>query len=206
MKRIFVQIANIHLRKNWDSPADPPQYKFDQFNGPLITGLLSYFFRLPEDPSLDPKYRNLHYHKGIYIYGNVGTGKTMILDIIRDMLKHTDSYESFRKVKSKRIAKIYLKDGPNSLDQYMKREELLIDDIGSEDPVIWFGNRMDPVGSVLDDRYDLFHSGIRTHSTTNVSSDQLRDFYGARILSRLYEMCHVLPLMGTDKRITKTDK
>ena len=83
----------------------------------------------------------------------------------------------------------------------------LFDDFGSESPVVHFGNKIDVMGEVIQDRYDHFiGTGMKTYLTSNLSEEEITDEYGARVSSRLREMCNFITLEGYDRRTRMNDQ
>jgi hypothetical protein len=73
--------------------------------------------------------------------------------------------------------------------------ELVIDDVGTESN--WSGHRNDDILS----RVIGVREGTdkRTHYTTNLSSEQLKERYDERVVSRL-RLCVFIPMVGADNR------
>lgn len=78
--------------------------------------------------------------KGMYIYGNFGTGKSYILGAIANQLKEKHVYSTiFYVPEFIRELKSGFNDGTyeKKLDQVRKSQVLMLDDIGSEDLTPW---------------------------------------------------------------------
>jgi len=59
------------------------------------------------------------------------------------------------------------------------------------------------MAEIILSRYDLFiRHKMLTHFTTNLSADEIEKLYGARVRSRLREMCNLIafPKDALDKR------
>lgn len=146
--------------------------------------------------------------KGLYLWGNPGTGKTLLSAIIlteiikhhavngkfikisRDffnMLRSTFNESSARYGESSRIEK-----------EMASVDVLIIDDFGVQRDSPW---EQETLYNLIDARYE----GERfTLITSNNNPEQaLKELSGGRILSRIREMCRVLELNGEDYREKK---
>lgn len=80
--------------------------------------------------------------------------------------------------------------------------DLIIDDLGAEsEKYTCFGAESDVmVQYIIPARYNVFPRW-KTHFTTNLTKDQLKERYGERCFSRLNEMCAFIPLKSGDRRM-----
>jgi DNA replication protein DnaC len=164
-----------------------------------------------ENPSLS---------KGLLIAGNFGTGKTWMMKLFSKNARQTYWMRS-----AKEIAQGYLNSGKKRADGsfedkkipieyielfknavndaavfYQPLSGLCIDDLGSESKKNNFGNVMNVVGDLIEERYYNKNYGLYLHATTNLSSIELKDFYGERVVSRMREIFNFIELPGTDRR------
>ena len=162
-----------------------PQMKCVDLNGQVI----------PADPQ-----------KGLYIYGNVGTGKSMLLDICRTFCKlYRISIKSAGAVyplawKTWRADDICDEvAGSGDLRPWKEEICLCIQDLGNEpQEVLYMGNRRRVLRSVLEARGDMFDR--LTFISSNLRPDKLTEFYGPRVSSRINQMCNFIFLGGQDRR------
>jgi predicted ATPase len=171
-------------------------YKFDQFNTEVITDLLIYFGGF--EGKLDLK-------KGLYLHGNIGSGKTMIMKIFRELMSGTE--QSFRFINSTEIIQHYTTTG--SLDLFYKNEEgmigrpirLCIDELGAEvTSASHYGTSINVLQEVLQLRYYMFQDGFRTHVTSNLSAPDVSLKYGDRVRDRMREMFNQVLLESPKSR------
>lgn len=133
-------------------------------------------------------------HKGLFIYGGTGTGKTHSLyALVNDI----EGAEVSNFVSLLVEFRDYMQRGlyHEKMVEMTQQKYLFIDDIGSEkttDFVIEF------LYLVVNKRYE---NEKRTVLTTNLSLDDFREKYGDRILSRISEMCVLVEMTGEDRRI-----
>lgn len=75
------------------------------------------------------------------------------------------------------------------------------DDFGAEGDAYHYGNKVNVMEEILQDRYEAFgRYGMRTYITTNLNEEEIEGAYGTRVISRLREMCNFLVLKGQDRR------
>ena len=143
--------------------------------------------------------------KGLYICGPTGSGKSLLLSVVRAYL--TALYAKIRigdqvenlTWESRRADEIcveYAKSG--DLGQFLTAGVLCIQDIGSEQKeTLFMGNRVEVIRTILEYRGD--RTNLMTILTSN---DRISDgVYGPRVQSRLCEMCNYFELTGKDRRI-----
>ena len=89
---------------------------------------------------------------------------------------------------------------------------LCLDDIGTEDVKVNYGNRKSVIGDIIEQRYSIIEKledpdniknncGDLLHATTNLSSPQLVEYYGGRVTSRMREIFNFIELPGNDRRV-----
>jgi len=147
-------------------------------------------------------------NKGILLAGPVGCGKTSILKVVNRMSGRDGLYV----VKSCRdIAYEFMKGGDDAIQKYGRKsfdynnvsKSYCFDDLGVENSVKFYGNECNVMTDILLTRYDMFVSkGMKTLITTNLTSDEIEEFYGTRVRSRLREMCNLFSFdeSAEDKR------
>jgi DNA replication protein DnaC len=87
-------------------------------------------------------------------------------------------------------------DAPDALPENLTNAPLLVlDDIGAEKPSEWVEERL---YCIVNERYE---NALPVIVTSNLTPAQLGDRVGARITSRLVEMCDVHGLGGRDRRM-----
>lgn len=151
--------------------------------------------------------------KGLLICGNVGTGKTLSMNV---MLK---IFKNFQIVNTRYIVRDYFATKPPAsiIDLYgrdsfyrnpagvMDRNRpktICFDDFGLENVNVKnFGNEQNILEEIILDRYDEFRKcGMLTLATTNLSAKMIEETYGGRVRDRLREMMNYVTLTGESKR------
>lgn len=145
-------------------------------------------------------------HKGIYLQGGTGTGKSKALNLLRTLALYLGvkikadgdirsiAWENYR---ADDICDLYAADG--ELRRWKEAVVLCIQDLGSEPgEILYMGNRRRVLGSIIEARGDMY--GRLTLISTNMKIDKVGGLYGPRVQSRLIEMCNILTLSGPDRR------
>jgi DNA replication protein DnaC len=142
---------------------------------------------------------NLDKGRGVWIMGDIGTGKTMLAMLVSkaalDAGRSTAIYSLPRLLNLIREA-IEEEDGVvGFLDRLASVDLLHVDDVGAENRTDW---ALEQLYSIVNTRYEDERSMV---VTTNLRPDELAEQIGARTVSRLVEMCgDPLPLYGEDRR------
>jgi len=179
-----------------------PGYEVDDHNREGIVQCMVYYLGgNPEMyPALSPK-------KGLMLTGDVGSGKSLLMEILQSITKGCQGY-GFRIFKACDICDEYAfgSRGQSYGEQWqngkVKTFCMCVDDLGFEPlRAMSYGNELIPLAHVLTKRYTLFDRyGAVTHITTNLSADEIEENYGDRIRDRLRKMCNVIVLDGPSRR------
>lgn len=148
--------------------------------------------------------------RGIYIAGNTGSGKSWCLDIMQAYSMAMGFKITFADDRDPRplywgtfradaICATYVETG--NIQTYKARNILGIQDFGSEpQESIYMGNRLDVIRQLIEYRGDKCDELTLITSNLRINGDLLNDRYGARVASRLVEMCNYLEIKGKDRR------
>lgn len=204
----------------------PPSYKkcfqLIQNNGTLLYG--SNFRLEPKDYHLIEKLitwstrdnttadkLEIDLNKGMLISGPVGCGKSSLMHLMRYLVLNMEPHI----MKSCRdIAFEFEKKGFETVKKYASishhqttnkpyLKTYCFDDLGTEHALRHYGQECNIMAEIILSRYDLFiRNKMLTHFTTNLSADEIEKLYGARVRSRLREMCNLIafPKDAPDKR------
>lgn len=149
--------------------------------------------------------------KGIYLSGNTGVGKSLILEILSAFAKiddikviidkenYTMSYKTFR---ADQICYYYSKEG--DINEFKQKAILCIQDVGAEQlETIYMGNRLNVIRNILEYRGDFSDKITLITSNYPFNHKAFLEKYGERVSSRLYEHCNYFELKGNDRRKIK---
>ena len=141
------------------------------------------------------------------VAGPVGVGKTHLAVAVLRGLIEKGAHCLFREYGSllKEIQDSYDSDSSASemsvLAPVNQAEVLVLDELGASRPTDWV---LDTMAHVIGRRYNDKKLTIFTTNYTderqNPAAETLQDRIGARLRSRLYEMCKTVPVEGEDYR------
>ncbi len=149
-------------------------------------------------------------NKGLLLIGEVGCGKTTIMNIFKHNPKNCYAVKS-----SREIASLYASEGHGVVSKYSKplvqtfpemfwgqtSLGLCLDDMGTESIKKNYGNGLNVVEELVLNWYDSRKFNM-LHATTNLGYDDLKEAYGVRVVDRLTEMMNVIKFSAkeTSKR------
>jgi DNA replication protein DnaC len=188
------------------------KFIIDEHNEPVFNLLCHYFSDSAEFIDIAKKLGidNPSLEKGLFLCGNFGVGKSWLMSLFRKNNKRV-----FHVVEAKAVAKQYKINGneaiekyntiiKNALDDpsvfYQQYSALCIEDIGAEDVKGNFGDKCNVVGDIIEERYAKGCLKGWFHGTTNLTTEQLKEYYGGRAISRLRECVNLIELSGPDRR------
>lgn len=128
-------------------------------------------------------------HKGLLIMGNCGTGKTMLCCKAIPMLLNLEYKQNYRSIPSWALS--------NELDNLLKDDICIIDDIGMEPVGMKFG---EPVHAFATLASNAEQTGQLLILTTNLNYDELLNKYGIRVLDRIKGYTKTLAITGASFR------
>ena len=172
----------------------------------ILNSLFAWVWKLDEYNKL-----KLDYNKGFCFYGDIGLGKSMTLQALRQyrnglVSRNESKREDFRmkgtwlKAASE-LANIFSVDGQPALIKYTTDEiNLIIDELGREPrPAKYLGTELNVIQFVLQLRYDHRRDSV-THITTNLKLEDIAQKYGAYIADRCLEMFNFIEFKGASLR------
>ncbi len=180
----------------------PKRYLGVSFDRPPVSDIARV---APEHVRLVRRYvadlhQNLDRGKGLWLEGDVGTGKTTLA-----MLVSKAALDAGRTVAIYSLPRLLsvLRESMDSeaglvdfLDRLGAVDLLHIDDLGAEYRTEWV---LEQLYSIVNARYEAQRAIV---ATTNLMPDALAEHLGARTVSRLVEICgDPIPLYGCDRRL-----
>jgi len=145
--------------------------------------------------------QNLDEGKGLWFFGDVGTGKTSLAMLVSKAALEAGSSVAIYSVPRllADIKETYEDDSGRSYADLFRRlcevDLLHLDDLGAEKRTEWV---LEQLYSIVNERWQNERSIV---VTTNLVLDELRDQIGPRTVSRLEEVAGpAIPIMGRDLR------
>jgi DNA replication protein DnaC len=150
---------------------------------------------------IDDLDRRLAEGRGLWLFGDTGTGKTTLA-----MLISKAALEAGRSVAIYSLPKLLARirrtydsepGGDNYLsffDKLTSVDLLHIDDLGAEKRSDWV---LEQLYALVNERYETERSVV---ITTNLDHEKLEEQIGSRTVSRLTQICDEVPLFGDDRR------
>jgi len=143
---------------------------------------------------------NLDAGRGLWLFGDVGTGKTTLAMLVaRSALEQGRSVAIYSLPRLLNEIRRTYEDGSDSsyvnlLDRLAEVDLLHVDDLGAEKSSPWV---LEQLYAIVNARYE----GERSMTiTTNLDREPLVEQITARTVSRLEQMCEVIPVYGQDQR------
>ena len=180
----------------------PSNYVITEDNAKIISTVFEHLLKLPHFNQHGIIKNKASLNKGILIFGPVGTGKTLLFEIIKnvgsDLIQMGNKDFWLTHVSSNSFSEKYREslkqtDSTFSFEKYFTGK-LYIDDLGTEEPLY---RNNDPIQRLLLERYI---AKSLTFATTNLTPPELAERYGERIGDRLPEMFNILKYEGESLR------
>ncbi len=203
--RLLLQIANKVLAYQHR------EFVIDDNNRDVLRFLLLYFNNCPLAEEVFPG-RGYKLHKHIMLHGNVGAGKTLLMEIFSEYLRYTENPNFFHNLSVTQMINYYTLH--NNLDRYTFNEEenkgfqckpvnICLNDIGVQTTTFYGMDTKVLTDEFLHARNEIwsqFH--LKAHVTTNLSIEQLKEKYKdgfGRLIDR-FKTYNVIPIGGKSRR------
>lgn len=213
-KELF-QIIEIRLVEKFgfsygnDGKDGKPIFVYDENNMMILQALCYYF---TNNQAFEKMGEGWSLQKGIALMGNVGRGKSLIMQLFANNKRQCFNVNSCDSVSTdyainghEALLKYYDTPitGADYRTFYQKFLGTCFDDLGTEPTKKNFGNELNVMANIILKRYDnkyLFGFDC-THITTNLSGGaEIEANYGTRARSRFKEMFNPIILKGNDHR------
>ena len=173
-------------------------FEYDDSNANIMIQLFKYF-------SKDETFEG-DLNKGILLIGNVGCGKSAIMEAFR-----SNSNQSFIIHSCRKISYEFTKNGFENIEKYYEilktvrdkfgfyERAFCFDDFGAESVRKHYGDSANVMEEILTTRYDLRRHKM-THCTTNLTGEEIEQFYGSRLKSRFHDMFNTFVFVNSKDR------
>ena len=125
---------------------------------------------------------------GLVLYGNVGSGKTMLLNSLTQLFFRTGCFmPHIISTTAAELQRCFVQDqSAEGFYGVAKNSKiLLLDDLGCEpENCIIYGTSYHPISEII---YHRYRNQLTTILTTNLTDNELASRYGPRIMDRLEE-------------------
>lgn len=197
------------------------EFVIDDENTFTFELLCRYFGNDPEFVSMCMSIgiENASLDKGILLCGIFGTGKTWMMKLftknqrqcfeIVDTRELANRYKRLESMNDKSISgdQIFIEYGSqkkNAVEDpsvfYQPYLGLCFDDLGNEDVKNSYGNKRNLIAELIEMRYAEKSYGVSFHATTNLTAEQIEQYYGGRVKSRMRQIFNFIELPGNDRR------
>lgn len=136
---------------------------------------------------------------GLLLYGNTGTGKTIMMESLKEVLKVARTYDAVRFVTAQGLFYKFCEDSDHYSYQKIKSSPVaLVDDLGCEPPrCLIYGVEHTPIRDFF---YDRYNRQLITIVSTNLDDKQLSEIYGERVWDRMLETFDRITFQGKSFR------
>lgn len=125
---------------------------------------------------------------GLVLYGNVGSGKTMLLNSLTQLFFRTGCFiPHIISTTAAELQRCFVQDQSTEGFYGVAKNSkiLLLDDLGCEpENCIIYGTSYHPISEII---YHRYRNQLTTILTTNLTDNELASRYGPRIMDRLEE-------------------
>lgn len=190
-----------------------PSFQLDSNNTFIFELMCNYFGNNEKFIEMAEEYgvKNPSLEKGIMLAGNFGCGKSWMMKLFAK-----NQRQCFEIKHAKQIATDYKERGEDFIYEnfiavkkaafddpsvfFQERIGMCIDDFGTEDVKSNYGDKKNVIGDIIEQKYFEKSCGVLLHGSTNLRSDQLKDYYGERVISRMREVFNFIEFKGGDRR------
>ena len=144
--------------------------------------------------------------------GPLGTGKTLLMNLISDMGKLKDEHQHYFPIYHVDFINFcFQREGVVGINRFIEnydsdmrsrpQKNICIDELGKENQkVAHYSNNDDVIAMILNGRHRIREQGVRTHATTNKDDKMLLERYTEHLFDRFKEMFVMIAMDGKSRR------
>lgn len=172
-----------------------PDFIVDDNNKRAVAGIFDWCIR-DVNGELDPR-------KGLWIYGNIGTGKSTLMKAVIQFVSEYWLCDCGEKISPKWI------DAPTFCGKYatdgftvFNSIPMGIDEVGTEiAPTNYVGNKLNVIAHLVNVLYNS-RNDIPCIVTTNKNLNDTLETYGERAIDRIGQLFNIVEIKGATRRPT----
>jgi DNA replication protein DnaC len=192
-----------HMIQNYCQNNDLAKFDYDQYNICAIQNVMRYFLH-----DVNGKYKS---KKGLWIYGTMGSGKTLLADLFSAFTRHFNLPKKFQVISAEQVAdQVRTEKSLNSIGKYFQNINYCFDDVGQERVAKIYKEEEDVMQKIILKAYREKKTLIVTSNLapknvaealkgSGIYSIESR-YEDERTVDRIYEMFNFVPLLGSNKR------
>lgn len=187
-------------------------FRLDEHNREVYTNIVYWAMGDARMKAVNPSTGKIisgRVDKGLYIAGNVGTGKTTAMQIATQLYKvnpfrkpwQQDTIAENMVYRASDIVNGYEVEGYAKIVDIARCGYLVIEDLGTEPgEAVFMGNRRNVLRQLMENRGDVQSYAMSATSNIPLGHPDFIARYGQRAQSRVQEMTNYLVLTGDDRR------
>lgn len=187
------------------------KFNVDDYNRKILQFLLYYFNRCKLAECVFPS-KEYKVHKSLLICGDVGVGKTLLMQVFSEYLKRTNNSNLFENLSVTQMINYYKLN--NHLDKYTYNEyglktfggnavNVCLNDVGLQSHQHYGQDTKVLINDFFYARAELWaQDGKFAHITTNLTPSELREYFSddyGRLVDRL-KSYNIIHLQGDSRR------
>lgn len=180
----------------------PFEWRFTSEEAAILQCLVRYFTNDPEPFFLPNAKKPVALHKGLFIYGEPGTGKT---EIMLALQKFCDAHGMEKAFKFTSMSAVHIQTKTDKefdpVSENVQHDRCFDEFCRHAGAVIRFGDALDINEAIVELRYERWKRyGQLSHFIANATPNDVETLFSPMVFDRIREMCTSVPFPGKSKR------